>query len=155
MNSKHSGRDRSTSIQLICGGQAESASNKPLSDIVSKNKLALFSTPQEKQRLRSKEQVASLKTICTLFSRPYIACQARQCNLYSFSELENQACPPPISDMGQLRQGSKSDLMECLTKSSQPASIHLGIDAKALDGAAIVHMVRPGACRHSRSVPRK
>ena len=31
--------------------------------------------------------------------------------------------------MGQLRQGSKSDLMECLTKSSQPASIHLGIDA--------------------------
>ena len=29
--------------------------------------------------------------------------------------------------------------MECLTNSSQPASIHLGIDAKALDGAAIVH----------------
>ena len=31
--------------------------------------------------------------------------------------------------------------MECLTKFSQPASIHLGIDAKCLDGAAIVHMV--------------
>ena len=29
--------------------------------------------------------------------------------------------------------------MECLRKSSQPASIHLGTDAKALDGAAIVH----------------
>ena len=28
----------------------KSASNKPLSDIVSKNKLALFSTPQAKQR---------------------------------------------------------------------------------------------------------
>ena len=41
--------------------------------------------------------------------------------------------------MGQLRQGSKSDLMECRTKSSQPASTHLGIDAKALDWAAIVH----------------
>ena len=52
---------------------------------------------------------------------------------------ENQACPPSISDMGRLRQGSKSDLTECLTKSSQPASIHLGIDTKALDGAAIVH----------------
>ena len=38
--------------------------------------------------------------------------------------------------------------MECLTKSSQPTSIHLGIDAKALDGTAIVHMVGPGACRH-------
>ena len=124
------------------------ASNKPLSDIVSKNKLALFSTPQTKQRSRSKEQVASLKTNCTLFSRFYIACQARrQSNLDSFFEHENQACPPSISDMGQLPHGSKSDLMECLTKSSQPESIHPGIDAKVLDGAAIVHMVRPGACR--------
>ena len=126
---------------------------------MSTNKLALFSTPQAKQRSRSKEQFASLKTNCTLFSRLYIACQARQCNLDSFFEHENQACPPSISDMGQLRhsQGSKSDLMECLTKSSLPASIHLGIDAKALDGAAkiIVHMVKPGACRHLRSIPRK
>ena len=102
-------------------------------------KLALFSTPQANQRSRSKEQVASLKTNCTFFSRPYIACQARQCNLDSFFEHENRACPPSISDMGQLRQGSKSGLMECLTKSSKPASIHLGIDDKALDGAAIVH----------------
>ena len=122
---------------------------------MSKNKLALFSTPQAKQRSRSKEQVASLKTNCTLFSRLYITCQARQCNLDSFFEHENQACPPSISDTGQLRQGSISDLMECLTKSSQRASIHLGIDAKALDGAAIVYMVRPGACRHLRSIPRK
>ena len=122
------------------------ASNKPLSDIVSKNKLALFSAPQTKQRSRSKEQVASLKTNCTLFSRFYIACQARQSNLDSFIEHENQACPQSIPDMGQLRQESKSDLMECLTKSSQPESIHLGIDVKVLDGAAIVHMVRLGAC---------
>ena len=123
------------------------ASNKPLSDIVSKNKLALFSTPQTQQRSRSKEKVASLKKNCTLFSRFYIACQPRQSNLDSFFEHENLACPPSISDMGQLRHESKSDQMECLTKSSQPESIHPGIDAKALDRAAIVHMVWPGACR--------
>ena len=124
---------------------------------MSKNKLALYNTPQAKQRSRSKEQVASLKTnnYCTLFSRLYIACKARQCNLDSFFEHENQACPPSISDMGLLRQGLKSDLTECLIKSSQPASIRLGIDAKALDGAAIVHIVRPGACRHLRSILRK
>ena len=122
---------------------------------MSKNKLALFNTPQAKQRSRSKEQVASLKTNCTLFSRLYIACHARQCNLDSFFEHENQACSQSISDMGQLRQGSKSDLMECLTKSSQPAIIRLGIDAKALDGAAVVRMVRPGVCRHLRSIPSK
>ena len=106
---------------------------------MSKNKLALFSKPQAKQRSRTKEQVTSLNTNCTLFSRLYIACQARQCNIDSFYEHENQACPPSISDMGQLRQGSKSELMECLIKSSQPASIYHGIDAKVLDGAAIVH----------------
>ena len=120
---------------------------------MSKNKLALFSTPQAKQRSRSKEQVASLKTNCTLFSRLYIACQARQCNLDSFFEHENQAC---ISDMGQLRQGSKSDLMEFLTKSSRLASIHLGIDARPRTGLQLcIIMVRPGACRHLRSIPRK
>ena len=103
---------------------------------MSKNKLALFSTPQTKQRSRSKEQVASWKTNCTLFSRLYIACQARQCNLDSFFGHENPACPPSNSDMGQLRQGSKSDLMECLTKSSQPASIHLGRGCNCAYGQA-------------------
>ena len=101
---------------------------------MSKNKLALFSTPQAKQRSTSKEQVAYLKTNCTILSRPYIGCQARQWNLDSFFEHKNRACPPSISDMGQLRQRSKSNLMECLTKSSQPATIHLGIGAKPWKG---------------------
>ena len=51
---------------------------------------------------------------------------------------------PFIEDSGDML---KSDLMECITKSSQPASIHRVIDANVLDGAAIVHMVRPGVCR--------
>ena len=110
---------------------------------MSNNKLALFSTPQAKQRSRSNEQVACLKTNCTILSRHYIGCQARQWNLDSIFEHENHACPPSISDMGQLRQRSNSDLMECLTKSAQPATIHLWIGANALDGAAIV---RAGAC---------
>ena len=126
---------------------------------MSKIKLALFSIRQAKlersrskeqvaRRSRSKEQVACLKTNCTLFSRFYIACQARQGKLDSFFEHENQACPLSISDiMGQLLQGSKSDLTEYLTNSSQSASIHPGIGAKVLDRAAIVHVVKPGACR--------
>ena len=117
----------------------KSASNKPLSDIVSTIKVELYSIPPAKQMSSSKEQVASLKTNCTLLSRRYIACQARQSNIDSFFEHENQACPPSISDMDQLLQGSKSDLMECLTNSSQSASIHPGIDAKLLERAAIVH----------------
>ena len=45
--------------------------------------------------------------------------------------------------MGQLLQGSKSDIRPPL----QSASIHPGIDTKVLGRAAIVHMARPGACR--------
>ena len=59
------------------GDRLKNASNKPLSDIVSKIKLALFSIAQAKQRSRSKEQLASLKTNCTIFCRLDIACQAR------------------------------------------------------------------------------
>ena len=122
---------------------------------MSKNKLALFSTPQAKQRSRSKGQAASLKTNYTLFSRLYTACKARQCNLDSFFEHENQACPPSISDMGQLRQGSKSDLIGMSSKVLTTSKYSSWGRSKVLDGAAIVYRVRPGACRHLRSIPRK
>ena len=74
----------------------KSVSNKPLSGIVSTIKLALSCIPQAKQRSRSKEQVAYFKTNCTLFSRLYIACQARQSKIDTFFEHENQACPRPF-----------------------------------------------------------
>ena len=69
----------------------KSASSKPVSDIVSKIKLALSSISQAKQRSRSKEQVASFKTNCTIFSRLCIACQPRQSNIDNFFEHENHA----------------------------------------------------------------
>ena len=125
----------------------QSLSNKPLSDIISKNKLPLFSTPHAKQQSKSKAKFASLKTNCTLFARLYIACQARQGDIDNFFEHENQACPPSISDMGQLRQGSKSDLLECLANCSPSSQNMSEVDAKVFDGAAIVHMLRPGVSR--------
>ena len=73
----------------------------------------------------------------TLFSRLYIACQVRQSNLDSLFEHENQACPPSISDMGQLPHGSRSDLMECLVLTT--SKYYPGIETKVLDGDAIVH----------------
>ena len=48
------------------------------------NESALFSTPRAKQRSRSSEKVASLKTNCIIFYLLYIACLARQSNIDSF-----------------------------------------------------------------------
>ena len=112
--------------------------DKPLSDIVSKNKLPLFSTPHTKVKSKSQKQFASLKTNCTLFGRLYIACQTREGNLDNFLEHENQPYPPSLSDMGILRQGTKSDLVDCLAQCSPSSSNPPDV----LDGPAIVHMLK-------------
>ena len=44
--------------------------------------------------------------------------QARQGNLDPVFEHENLPSPPSISDMDQFRQGSKSDVLDCITKDS-------------------------------------
>jgi len=115
-----------------------------------KNKLPLFKTPHAKPKSKSKLQFGSLKANCTLFARLYIAYQARQSNLDTFFEHENQSSPPSISDMGQLRQGSNSDVLDCITKDSPPVQHAPDVDANILDGAAIIHMpissLRDGVC---------
>lgn len=83
---------------------------RPVSDTIKKNNLRLFSKPSSKVQSKAKYQLTSLKTSCDLFARLYISCQARQGNLDEFFKHENQAAPPSLSDMGQLRQGTKADL---------------------------------------------
>ena len=117
--------------------------NKYLSHIVKKNKLPLFKTPHEKPKL----QFASLKTNCTLFAQTCIACQARQGNLVIFFEHENQPSPPSISEMGQLRQGSKYNVLDYITKDSPPVQHAPDVGAKILYGAAIIHMLKPRVSR--------
>lgn len=46
----------------------------PITDVLSKNKLALFSSPPPKRPSKQKMQVTALKNDCSLFSRLYIAC---------------------------------------------------------------------------------
>ena len=118
----------------------------PLSDIIPKNKLALFDTSQVKQNSRTMGKFASMKTNCALFSRLYISCQVRQGDLDKFFQHENQPCLPSLSEMGQLRQGTKSDLLDCLAKCAPTTQNNPQVDAKVLDGAAIVHMLKPRGC---------
>ncbi len=92
--------------------------HKPVTDTISKNKFSLFKAPSKKAQSRSKQQVASLKANSTLFSRLFIACQARSGNLSEFFKYENQACPPSLSNMGDMRHGTKADLLDLLQKTS-------------------------------------
>ena len=117
----------------------------PLSEPIKKNKLSLFSTPPPKTLSKTNQQLSSVKSDCTLFSRLYISWQTREGNLEDFFKHENQACLPLLSNCGNLRlPGSKSDVVDCLAAHSQ-AHDHAPeyIDVIIIDGPAVVNMVKP------------
>ena len=119
---------------------------KPITEVITKNKLALFRTPVKHQPSKEKMQVAVLKNDCSLFSRLFISCQARDGDLDRFFAHENQATPPPSLSIGnKIRSITKSDLLQCLDlkENHQLPSV----DAKFLDGAAIFRMLSPGSAK--------
>ena len=119
---------------------------KAIAEPIKKNNLPLFNNRPAKNS-KSKSQVASLKNDCILFSRLYIACQSRDGNLEEFFKHENQECPPALSQTGNLRTGSKADILECLSKVVPPVTDAPTVDAKVLDGSVIVHLLQPGATK--------
>ena len=85
-----------------------------------------------------------LKTDCTLLARLYIACQTRGGDLDEFFSHENQSHPPSLSRLGNLRMGTKSDLVTCLSECHTSYDALPKIDALVLDGPAVVQMLKPG-----------
>ena len=77
---------------------------------IKKNKVAFFK--QEQHVSSSKEK--ALKGDCRLFSRLFISCQTRQCDLQEFFRHENQSSPASLSDRGKLHTCQKSQLTEIL-----------------------------------------
>ena len=87
---------------------------KPITEPIIKNKLALFSRTTVKHSTRQQNQITTLKNDCSLFSRLYISCQNRDGDLDTFFAHENQATPPSLSLEGKIRPSAKSDLLHCL-----------------------------------------
>uniref|UniRef100_UPI00358F05C7 uncharacterized protein n=1 Tax=Myxine glutinosa TaxID=7769 RepID=UPI00358F05C7 len=118
--------------------------SKPLNDVIKRNKLPLFSSIKVKAAQKSKQQVASAKSDSELFSRLYIACQTRDGGLEQFFKHENSAHPPALSQDGQLRFGSKADLLQPLEQLVETKSDPPQVSSVILDGAVIVQMLSPG-----------
>lgn len=121
----------------------------PITDALSKNKLPLFKSPPVKIQSKHKVQLAALRSDCSLFSRLYISCQTREGDLDQFFSHENQTAPPSLSQGGMLRKGTKSDLVHCLTSMDsglQETTVGY-VEAVSIDGAAAVHMLKPGAAK--------
>ena len=122
-----------------------SKDNKPITDTVSKNKIQTFSNDTKK--VSDKSVVENLKADSKLFSEMYISTQRRQGDMSEFFSHENNEFPPSLSRNGHLREGTKSDLIDCLLKECTISGTQPSVDAKILDGPAVVQLLRPRACR--------
>ena len=83
-----------------------------------------------------------VKHDASLVTQLFLSMQSRpDADLAEFFCYENRKEPPALSDQGKLRSGKKSDIIDCLEILKVTGSSDVTI--KALDGAAIVHMVQP------------
>jgi hypothetical protein len=82
-----------------------------------------------------------LKKNCSLFSTLYISYQVRAGDITEFFRHENRSYPPSLSHYGDLRSGTKSDLVKCL-EIDIPSSNEV---SPTVD--TILNMVKPCAAR--------
>ncbi|KAL8624293.1 hypothetical protein ACOMHN_034016 [Nucella lapillus] len=124
---------------------------KKFSDPIKRNNMVLIAGTKRKKKGTATCKLSILKKNNSLFSRLYIACQTRPGGLDDFFQHENHSTPPSLSSEGQIRPGLKSRLMECLEQLSPPEAVRSDADVLILDGAVIVHMIRPGAAKTFRA----
>ena len=117
---------------------------KPITEVIKKNKLALFKEQPQKNTMKDKQKVPALKNDCTLFSRLYIACQNRDGNLEEFFKHENQPYPPTLAQEEKIREGQKSDLVKCMERLIESKSNAPQVEVTIIDGPVIVQILNPG-----------
>ena len=78
--------------------------------------------------------------------------QSREGNLEDFFQHENMSYSPSLSTGGQLRQGTRADLLTCLYSHGEPVTEPPDFDAKVIDGPVLVHMLTPGKFDYDISI---
>ncbi len=78
-----------------------------------------------------------------LLGQLYMTMHVKEVNSERTFEVENVDCPPSLSEHGVLRNGQKSDLLSCL-EIYCPSDFDEA-DGKLIDGAHMVHVLRPDA----------
>ena len=93
-------------------------------------------------------QIQNLKSDNRLFSEMYIATQQRQRDMTEFFSHENSCFPPALAKEGHLREGTKSDLLECLQRLCDiSGGAAPNVEAKVLDGSVTVKLLCPKGCK--------
>ncbi|KAJ8358245.1 hypothetical protein AAFF_G00020150 [Aldrovandia affinis] len=93
----------------------------------------------------SKQKV--LKEDCQLFSKLFISCQSRECDLKEFFHHENQSHPAALSDGGKLHTCQKSHLTTILESQVTTPEAEPDADTIIIDGAALIKARTRGETR--------
>ena len=106
---------------------------------IKKNKITFFK--QDQAGGMSKEKV--IKEDCHLFSRLFISCQSRECDLHEFFQHENQSFAASLSDGGKLHTCQKSHLVDILENEVAMPDAEPKADVIILDGSALINALPP------------
>ena len=110
---------------------------------IRKNNLPLMKSGGGTRQLKTTSKIPNLNNDVNLFSRMYIACQSRECDMDSFFTHENHPWPPALASNGIMHCTNKYDLIGCLESIVPPSESVPKVEAKILDGSAVVHILDP------------
>ena len=108
---------------------------------IKRNKLDFFTQKPDPVPGALKQKV--LKDDCRLFSKLFISCQSRECDLLEFFKHENQSFPAALSDCGNLHSCQKSQLASILEKDITCPDTKPNATAIVIDGSALVNSLPP------------
>ena len=108
---------------------------------IKKNDIAFL----KQQQAESASKEKTLKEDCQLFSRLFISCQTRGCDLQEFFQYENQRTPAALSDKGRLYSCQKSQQIEELEAKVALPEHEPQTDAIIIDGSAMVNTLPPSS----------
>ena len=112
---------------------------------IKQNKLDFFNQKPEPVTGALKQKV--LKDDCRLFSKLFIFCQSRECDLLQFFKHENQSFPAALSDGGKLHSYQKSQLASILERNITCPENRPDATVIVIDGSALVNSLPPRAKR--------
>ena len=119
-------------------------------DPIKRNRVDFFSQ-ETATVMQSKQKL--VKEDCQLFSKLFISCQSRECDLEEFFQHENQPYPAALSDGGKLYPCQKSQLDSILETYITCPEKEPDTEVIIIDGSALVHTLPPiHSPRHLRTM---
>ena len=118
----------------------------PVSDVIPKASLYTFLQPPPANLNKGPNKLASCKASAAVVTQMFVSLQARpDSDMNDFFKHENSRDPPSLSNSGQLRAGTKSQIVGCLPGVPARGKNSAVKDASViiLDMPAVVHIVKP------------